>query len=131
MTGIEPASSAWEADILPMNYVRACICLASVLPTPAACKSLCKNISPDAERLCLHLRFANRLRSGTCLASVLSAPLACQSLCKDIVRLVPSQPSLGNKSTRSVLPFKLRLRSFSWNRTIVPHRYGFFHMKSV
>ena len=35
-TGIEPASSAWEADILPMNYVRACICLASVLPTPAA-----------------------------------------------------------------------------------------------
>ena len=21
-TGIEPASSAWEADILPMNYVR-------------------------------------------------------------------------------------------------------------
>ena len=22
-TGIEPASSAWEADILPMNYVRA------------------------------------------------------------------------------------------------------------
>ena len=54
-TGIEPASSAWEADILPMNYVRVCICLASVLPTPAACKSLCKNISPDAERLCLRL----------------------------------------------------------------------------
>ena len=23
-TGIEPASSAWEADILPMNYVRIC-----------------------------------------------------------------------------------------------------------
>ena len=22
MTGIEPASSAWEADILPMNYIR-------------------------------------------------------------------------------------------------------------
>ena len=22
MTGIEPASSAWEADILPMNYAR-------------------------------------------------------------------------------------------------------------
>ena len=21
-TGIEPASSAWEADVLPMNYVR-------------------------------------------------------------------------------------------------------------
>ena len=21
MTGIEPASSAWEADILPMNYI--------------------------------------------------------------------------------------------------------------
>ena len=25
MTGIEPASSAWEADILPMNYI--CLCL--------------------------------------------------------------------------------------------------------
>ena len=21
MTGIEPASSAWEADVLPMNYI--------------------------------------------------------------------------------------------------------------
>ena len=39
---------------------------------------------------------------------------------KDIVRLVPSRLKPGNKSTRSVLPFKLRLRSLSWNRTIGP-----------
>ncbi len=25
MTGIEPASSAWEADVLPLNHTRKCI----------------------------------------------------------------------------------------------------------
>jgi hypothetical protein len=30
MTGIEPAYSAWEADVLPLNYIR------SVTPTIAA-----------------------------------------------------------------------------------------------
>ena len=24
MTGVEPASEAWEASILPMNYIRRC-----------------------------------------------------------------------------------------------------------
>jgi hypothetical protein len=24
VTGIEPALSAWEADVLPLNYTRAC-----------------------------------------------------------------------------------------------------------
>jgi hypothetical protein len=24
MTGIEPALSAWEADVLPLNYIRGC-----------------------------------------------------------------------------------------------------------
>ena len=24
MTGIEPALSAWEADVLPLNYIRRC-----------------------------------------------------------------------------------------------------------
>ena len=24
MTGVEPASEAWEASILPMNYIRSC-----------------------------------------------------------------------------------------------------------
>ena len=28
MTGIEPASSAWEADILPMNYICVCFSIA-------------------------------------------------------------------------------------------------------
>ena len=27
MTGIEPASSAWEADVLPMNY----ICMTNII----------------------------------------------------------------------------------------------------
>ena len=27
MTGIEPASSAWEADVLPMNY----ICMSDII----------------------------------------------------------------------------------------------------
>jgi hypothetical protein len=26
ITGIEPASSAWEADVLPMNYIRIDFC---------------------------------------------------------------------------------------------------------
>ncbi len=25
VTGIEPALSAWEADVLPLNYTRACL----------------------------------------------------------------------------------------------------------
>ena len=49
---------------------------------------------------------------------------------KDIVRLVPSRLKPGNKSTRSVLPFKLRCRSLSWNRTIVSH-FGLFVGKNV
>ena len=39
MTGIEPALSAWEADVLPLNYirltrhfVRLCRCLISTVP---------------------------------------------------------------------------------------------------
>ena len=28
MTGIEPAYSAWEADVLPMNYIRVTISIA-------------------------------------------------------------------------------------------------------
>ena len=65
-TGIEPASSAWEADILPMNYVRACICLASVLPTPAACPLKC-----HALKCCTFWR-------ETCLASVFALRLVNQ-----------------------------------------------------
>ena len=83
-TGIEPASSAWEADILPMNYVRVCICLASVLPTPAACKSLCKNISPDAERLRLRLTARRSPSLGhlscICSAFAVAPPLKCHAL---------------------------------------------------
>ena len=65
-TGIEPASSAWEADILPMNYVRACICLASVLPTPVACPLKC-----HALKRCTFWR-------ETCLASVFALRLVNQ-----------------------------------------------------
>ena len=50
-----------------------------------------KDIGPDAERLCCRSR---------------------------LLLLVPIQLLLGNKSRRSVCPFKLRLHSFSWNRTI-------------
>ncbi len=31
MTGIEPASSAWEADVLPMNYICMCCIIARSL----------------------------------------------------------------------------------------------------
>ena len=64
----------------------------------------------------------------TCLASVFALRLATQRAraanrsAKDIVRLVPSQLKLRNKSTRSVLPFKLCYSSFSWNRTIVSQK---------
>ena len=64
----------------------------------------------------------------TCLASVFALRLATQRAraanrsAKDVVRLVPSQLKLRNKSTRSVLPFKLCYSSFSWNRTIVSQK---------
>ena len=94
----------------------------SVLPFKLRLRSFSWNrtIRPDAERLCC------RARSAVAFARAPVLHLLCLHLwcanrnAKNIVRLVPSQPSLGNKSTRSVLPFKLRLRSFSWNRTIVP-----------
>ena len=62
-TGIEPASSAWEADILPMNYVRACICLASVLPMPAARPLKCHALKRCTfwRETCLASAFALRL----------------------------------------------------------------------
>ena len=36
MTGIEPASSAWKADILPLNYIRISVRAAGLEPTPLA-----------------------------------------------------------------------------------------------
>ena len=87
-----------------MNYVRVCICLASVLPTPAACPLKC-----HALKRCTFWR-------ETCLASAIALRLVNQRARAANQRARASK--LGNKSTRSVLPFKLRLRSFSWNRTI-------------
>ena len=107
-TGIEPASSAWEADILPMNYVRACICLASVLPMPAARPLKC-----HALKRCTFWR-------ETCLASAIALRLVNQRARAANQRARASK--LGNKSTRSVFPFKLRFHSFSWNRTIVSQK---------
>jgi hypothetical protein len=32
VTGIEPALSAWEAEVLPLNYTRATLCAACRVP---------------------------------------------------------------------------------------------------
>ena len=103
-TGIEPASSAWEADILPMNYVRACICLASVLPMPAACPLKCHALKRCtfwretclASAIALRLvnqraRAASRLRSDICLASALRSLSLRNRSAKNIIRQVHSQ----------------------------------------
>ena len=36
MTGIEPASSAWKADVLPLHYIRISVRAAGLEPTPLA-----------------------------------------------------------------------------------------------
>ena len=37
VTGIEPALSAWEADVLPLNYTRAHLRLSVLAATEPAC----------------------------------------------------------------------------------------------
>ena len=76
-----------------MNVVPTAKRLCSRLTARPRCD---KDIGTDAERLCSRLA-ARQSPSTTC-----SSPAA----------------KLGNKSRRSVCPFKLRFHSFSWNRTI-------------
>ena len=92
-TGIEPASSAWEADILPMNYVRACICLASVLPTPAARPLKC-----HALKRCTFWR-------ETCLASAIALRLVNQR-----ARAANQRARAANRSAKYISPDAERLR---------------------
>jgi hypothetical protein len=43
VTGIEPALSAWEADVLPLNYTRA----PARLPWHGSLRRTCEDIVPD------------------------------------------------------------------------------------
>ena len=41
VTGIEPAFSAWEADVLPLNYTRGTSCRIQPLPDSAPPRTEC------------------------------------------------------------------------------------------
>ena len=125
--GTEPFARTLSGSALVFRLgsrLRSGTCLASALSAPLVHPLKC-----HALKRCTFWR-------ETCLASVFALWLANQRAraasrsAKNIVRLVPSQPLLGNKSTRSVLPFKLRLHSFSWNRTIVSHFWVVAYIKN-
>ena len=91
------------------DCLRSGICLASAL------------LSPPAPPLKYHALKRCTSWRETCLASVFALRLASQRAraADCLLRLVPSQRLLGNKSRRSVYPFQLRFHLFSWNRTIL------------
>ena len=69
MTGIEPALSAWEADVLPLNYIRLTRHFVSFTPagctyTPAAlpppCLKRASNVPQASERRNLRLAHVGR-----------------------------------------------------------------------
>ena len=78
-----------------------CICSAVAYARPLKCHAL---------KRCTFWR-------ETCLASAFALRLVNQRARAANQRARAAK--LGNKSRRSVLPFKLRLDSFSWNRTIL------------
>ncbi len=48
MTGIEPALSAWEADVLPLNYIRSCAVAQEQCSWPAVGRAhRCSSNPPD------------------------------------------------------------------------------------
>ena len=47
VTGIEPALSAWEADVLPLNYTRAQLQLSDVAVTEPGLRCVRPDIVPD------------------------------------------------------------------------------------
>ena len=44
VTGIEPAFSAWEADVLPLNYTRGTSCRIQPLPDSAPPRTECDRV---------------------------------------------------------------------------------------
>jgi hypothetical protein len=68
MTGIEPALSAWEADVLPLNYIRRA---PPRLPADRRLGRPCQHIVQE-QAACMVLLPERSERSGT-------APLAVQS----------------------------------------------------
>jgi Bacterial regulatory proteins, luxR family len=68
MTGIEPALSAWEADVLPLNYIRLTrhfvrLRLLSHLPVPQTCLKL--GATKLQASACRAHRAAGRSRPGS------------------------------------------------------------------
>ena len=63
MTGIEPALSAWEADVLPLNYIRMLVsagCRADLAPTSYRNQAPGWVLPPIAVWLGRLVRFASR-----------------------------------------------------------------------
>lgn len=105
MTGIEPAYSAWEADILPLNYIGiAWICPGEQLPASAYA---CANASDDRSETnssyyTRHLRLSNKCQfsyTGCMLLSDrdLRAELDAQQLV-----IEPYEPSMVQPSSVDV-----------------------------
>ena len=67
MTGIEPAYSAWEADVLPLNYIGAVAQKASIGRCPMVCGS--NNPAPCPSWLSRRSRASSRWLPSPCFAA--------------------------------------------------------------